>query len=116
MSDAGDFGALNGTARGYATTAAFEAALKARLAAQVTPSRTIQSLRKLLAFDRVLARLSHVAPDAWLLKGLAAQGFTSLTPIQAQTFPHAIKGRDIIGVAQTVRFFFSTHIYAHIPT
>ena len=69
MSDAGDFGALNGTARRYATTAAFEAALKARLAAQVTPSRTIQSLRKLLAFDRVLARLSHVAPDAWLLKG-----------------------------------------------
>jgi len=28
-----------------------------------------QDLRKLLAFDRILARLSYVAPDAWLLKG-----------------------------------------------
>jgi hypothetical protein len=56
-------------ARRYATTAAFEAALKARLAARVTEHRTIQDLRKALAFDRVLARLSHVAPDAWLLKG-----------------------------------------------
>jgi hypothetical protein len=56
-------------ARRYATIAAFEAALKIRLAARVTEHRTIQDLRKQLAFDRVLARLSHVAPDAWLLKG-----------------------------------------------
>ena len=58
-----------GGARRYATVAAFEAALKTRLAARVTEHRTFQDLRKQLAFDRVLARLSHVAPDAWLLKG-----------------------------------------------
>jgi hypothetical protein len=56
-------------ARRYATTAAFEAALKAKLTDRVTGQRTYQDLRKQLAFDRVLARLSHVAPDAWLLKG-----------------------------------------------
>lgn len=55
--------------RRYATVTAFEAALKAKLAAGVTQHRDIQDLRKNLAFDRVLARLSRVAPDAWLLKG-----------------------------------------------
>jgi hypothetical protein len=57
------------TDRRYATIAAFEAALKSKLAARVTAHRTIQDLRKQLAFDRVLARLIRVAPDAWLLKG-----------------------------------------------
>lgn len=65
--DAGEPSAV-GTRR-YATVAAFEAALKTRLAVRVTEHRTIQDLRKQVAFDRVLARLSHVAPDAWLLKG-----------------------------------------------
>jgi predicted nucleotidyltransferase component of viral defense system len=55
--------------RRYATVAAFEAALKTQLAAQRNEHRTIQDLRKQLAFDRVLARLIRVAPDAWLLKG-----------------------------------------------
>jgi hypothetical protein len=55
--------------RRYATIAAFEAALKAKLAARATSRRGIQDLRKYLAFDRVLARLTRVAPDAWLLKG-----------------------------------------------
>jgi len=56
-------------ARRYATIAAFDAALKAKLTARATPQRSIQALRKYLAFDRVLARLTAVAPDAWLLKG-----------------------------------------------
>jgi predicted nucleotidyltransferase component of viral defense system len=56
-------------ARRYATIAAFESALKANLAARVTEQRTYQDVRKQLAFDRVLARLGHVAPDGWLLKG-----------------------------------------------
>ena len=55
--------------RRYATVQAFEAALKARLSARVTEHRDIQDIRKYVAFDRVLARLIHVAPDAWLLKG-----------------------------------------------
>lgn len=56
-------------ARRYATIAAFDAALKAKLTARATSRRSIQALRKYLAFDRVLARLTAVAPDAWLLKG-----------------------------------------------
>ena len=55
--------------RRYATITAFEAALRAKLKGRVTPQRTYQDLRKQLAFDRVLARLSIVAPDSWLLKG-----------------------------------------------
>jgi predicted nucleotidyltransferase component of viral defense system len=55
--------------RRYTTIRAFETALKAKLVSRVSKRRTIQDLRKQLAFDRVLARLSHVALDAWLLKG-----------------------------------------------
>jgi hypothetical protein len=55
--------------RRYATVQAFEAALKAKLTARVSEHRDVQNIRKHLAFDRVLARLIHVAPDAWLLKG-----------------------------------------------
>ncbi|TLY48234.1 MAG: DEAD/DEAH box helicase [Gammaproteobacteria bacterium] len=36
-----------------------------------------------------------------LLSGLHAAGFTRCTPIQALTLPHALKGRDIAGQAQT---------------
>ncbi len=56
-------------ARRYASVAAFETALKTKLVARLTTGRTIQDIRKQLAFDRVLARLTHVAPEAWLLKG-----------------------------------------------
>jgi hypothetical protein len=55
--------------RRYATVAAFEDALRTRLAARAARDRTYQDLRKLLAFDRILARLSAVAPDDWRLKG-----------------------------------------------
>jgi ATP-dependent RNA helicase RhlB len=36
-----------------------------------------------------------------LLAGVRAAGFTTCTPIQAQTLPHALKGQDIAGQAQT---------------
>ena len=36
-----------------------------------------------------------------LLKALAAEGYTTPTPIQAQAIPHVIGGRDLLGVAQT---------------
>ena len=39
-----------------------------------------------------------------LLAGLAAQGFTTPTPVQEACLPAAVHGRrDIIGAAQTVR-------------
>lgn len=39
--------------------------------------------------------------DARLLAGVKAAGFTSPTPIQAQAIPVALRGRDVLGLAQT---------------
>ena len=54
----------------YQTGRAFRRALEARLLAQSTQSRTsLVRLRKMVAFDRFLARLLATQPDRWLLKG-----------------------------------------------
>ena len=44
------------------------------------------------------AELGLAAP---LLKALAAAGYTTPTPIQAQAIPHLLKGADLLGIAQT---------------
>jgi superfamily II DNA/RNA helicase len=36
-----------------------------------------------------------------VLKAVEASGYTTPTPIQAQAIPHALTGRDILGIAQT---------------
>ncbi|MFN7053906.1 MAG: DEAD/DEAH box helicase, partial [Gemmobacter sp.] len=36
-----------------------------------------------------------------LLKALESTGFTTPTPIQVQSIPHVLKGRDLMGLAQT---------------
>jgi superfamily II DNA/RNA helicase len=36
-----------------------------------------------------------------VLQAVAASGYTEPTPIQAQAIPHALAGRDILGIAQT---------------
>src|SRR5271168_2974907 len=36
-----------------------------------------------------------------VLSAVEAAGYTELTPIQAQAIPHALTGRDILGIAQT---------------
>ena len=36
-----------------------------------------------------------------LVKALIDQGFTNPTPIQTQAIPHAMNGRDVLGIAQT---------------
>ncbi|KLK90040.1 RNA helicase [Microvirga vignae] len=36
-----------------------------------------------------------------ILKALAAEGYEKPTPIQAQTIPYAMEGRDVCGIAQT---------------
>jgi ATP-dependent RNA helicase RhlE len=43
-------------------------------------------------------QLGLIAP---LLKALQKEGYTTPTPIQAQTIPHALQGKDILGLAQT---------------
>ncbi len=44
------------------------------------------------------ASLGLAAP---LLRAVAQAGFTTPTPIQAQAIPHALDGRDLLGIAQT---------------
>ena len=36
-----------------------------------------------------------------VLKAIEASGYTSPTPIQAEAIPHALAGRDVLGIAQT---------------
>ena len=54
----------------YQSGVAFRRALEDRLVSQSATSQTpLVRLRKLVAFDRFLARLVQAEPDAWLLKG-----------------------------------------------
>lgn len=60
----------------YATSTAFRAALEARLHAQAQATDgSLQRLRRIVTFDRLLARLLAVAPDRWVLKGALALDF-----------------------------------------
>ena len=60
----------------YATAAAFRTALEQRLlAASRQQAVPLALLRKLVAFERLLARLLMVAPDRWVLKGAVALHF-----------------------------------------
>ena len=57
----------------YATAAAFRSALEQRLLAAARQGDIpLVRLRKLVAFERLLARLRIVAPDRWILKGAMA--------------------------------------------
>ena len=53
----------------YASTTAFRAALESRLKAARTDAVGISRLRKRVVFERLIARLNEIAPDAWVLKG-----------------------------------------------
>ena len=54
----------------YQTGKAFRSALETRLLTQSTQGTvSLVRLRKLVAFDRFLARLLAVQPESWLLKG-----------------------------------------------
>ena len=63
----------------YTTAGAFRGALEQRLAtlAQQTAVPLVR-LRKLVVFDRLMARLSTVAPSGWILKGAVALNFTKI--------------------------------------
>ncbi|OIO98304.1 MAG: hypothetical protein AUK03_01455 [Anaerolineae bacterium CG2_30_64_16] len=54
----------------YQTAVAFRRALEDRLRRQsLQTGMALTRLRKLVAFDRFLARLVQAQPDAWMLKG-----------------------------------------------
>jgi predicted nucleotidyltransferase component of viral defense system len=71
----------------YASARAFEAALSAVLRRR-TPSRAnseFQRLRRSVAFDRLLARLTRVDSDNWLLKGGVALEYRMPAEARATT-------------------------------
>jgi len=58
----------------YETPAALRAALGAKFAAiaKADPRYTVAELHRQFAYDRLLARLFHAAPEEWVLKGAGA--------------------------------------------
>jgi len=60
----------------YGSAGAFRTALERRLLTQAEQTGVpLVRLRKLVAFDRLIARLMAVAPERWLLKGAVALHF-----------------------------------------
>ncbi len=48
-----------------------------------------------------LTNFTDLGLNPLLLKALSAEGYETPTPIQAQSIPHLMLGRDLLGVAQT---------------
>ena len=48
-----------------------------------------------------MTQFSDLALDPSVLKAVSDAGYTTPTPIQAQAIPEALKGRDVLGIAQT---------------
>ena len=48
-----------------------------------------------------MTKFSDLALDPRVLKAVSETGYETPTPIQAQAIPEALKGRDILGIAQT---------------
>jgi len=51
--------------------------------------------------DKLLENFDNLGLAPMLLKNLAGLGLTKPTPIQAQGIPHIVRGRDLLGLAQT---------------
>ncbi|MEY4984678.1 MAG: hypothetical protein RIR62_2944 [Pseudomonadota bacterium] len=48
-----------------------------------------------------MTKFSDLALDPRVLKAVTEAGYETPTPIQAQAIPHALQGRDVLGIAQT---------------
>lgn len=48
-----------------------------------------------------MTKFSDLALDPRVLQAVADAGYETPTPIQAQAIPHALSGRDVLGIAQT---------------
>jgi superfamily II DNA/RNA helicase len=48
-----------------------------------------------------MTKFEDLALDPRVLKAVAEAGYTTPTPIQEQAIPHALQGRDVLGIAQT---------------
>jgi ATP-dependent RNA helicase RhlE len=50
---------------------------------------------------RIIMSFDHLGLSAELLRAVSEQGYTTPTPIQAQAIPAILKGKDVMGGAQT---------------
>ena len=48
-----------------------------------------------------MTKFSDLALDPRVLQAVAEAGYETPTPIQEQAIPHALAGRDVLGIAQT---------------
>jgi len=48
-----------------------------------------------------MTKFSDLALDPRVLQAVSEAGYETPTPIQAQAIPHALEGRDVLGIAQT---------------
>lgn len=48
-----------------------------------------------------MTKFSDLALDPRVLQAVAEAGYETPTPIQAQAIPHALEGKDVLGIAQT---------------
>ena len=48
-----------------------------------------------------MTKFSDLALDPRVLQAISDAGYETPTPIQAQAIPHALEGRDVLGIAQT---------------
>ncbi len=48
-----------------------------------------------------MTKFSDLALDPRVLKAISEAGYETPTPIQAQAIPHALQGKDVLGIAQT---------------
>ena len=48
-----------------------------------------------------MTKFTDLDLDAKVLKAIEQAGYESPTPIQAAAIPHALVGRDVLGIAQT---------------
>jgi superfamily II DNA/RNA helicase len=53
------------------------------------------------SFRTLMTKFSDLALDPRVLQAVLEAGYETPTPIQAQAIPHALQGRDILGIAQT---------------
>lgn len=75
---------------------------KKRQAAYIHPSRFVQSAKPR---EEVIYEPKHVfndfAVNALIHENLESIGYTSPTAIQDQAIPHALEGKDVVGIANT---------------
>lgn len=61
----------------------------------------MKSLRDFLISNKVRMKFIDLKLDKIIQEALKRKGYTEPTPIQAQSIPHLMQGKDMLGIAQT---------------